>query len=384
MPAITQSMVKEATVFLPPLVFRHLSDDEGGEDPFLQKFPIGYRDSWLISWDRMGNPYGMTQQGALDAPPVLVSMPGIEVNEIEPGVYREYTRLDESELTKGRELGTLGDPVKVGSRLTYVMNYFAERLGNRIFKIYTDIGTTGAFNNTDSQGNQHSYQLPNYQSLSMSAWAVSPTTATPIDDLRTAQTTLNKGTSSRFGQKSEILMADEAINTLLATTQIRNSFRSQYGASFLAPFDNAQKTGVQPPLNGDRSLNALFFGMGLPKIVPWNRGLYTSFADARDKVKANYSKFLSSTQAVWLGYRPNNQQLGQLSFARHTGLMEQGGADYGVIDMQKPQSVSEFGRGVYLRVHYHNEQPHHYKFEIGANIGMEIWYEDAMATLSWS
>ena len=46
--------------------------------------------------------------------------------------------------------------------------------------------------------------------------------------------------------------------------------------------------------------------------------------------------------------------------------------------------ASEFGKGVFVQVKYHNERPNHYKFEIGANICPEVWYEDAMASVNWS
>jgi hypothetical protein len=268
--------------------------------------------------------------------------------------------------------------------------YFGEMLANRMFQIYAQLGTMGQINNTDDQGNQQTYQVEGFQSEVMSAWAGSPTTATPIDDLRAAANALNRGTSSRFGQKSELLMADEGVTTLLATTQIRNAFHSNYGATYLAAFDNAMKSGdAKSQLNGDRSVNALFFGMGLPRIVPWNRGYYAKYADAfspttGQPTKANYVKFLSATQAVWLGYRPNQEQLGQLSFARHIGLESpQNAADYGIVNMKRPDSLSEFGKGVFFQVKYHNEMPHHYECSLGAHICPETWYADSWAGVSW-
>lgn len=384
MPTITQSMFVESAALLPPLLWQHFTDDDGGEDPFVKHFPLGYRNAWVIRWDQKDNPYGLLPQGALDTPPTLMQMPGRKITEVEPGVYRGYTLVKESELTKSVQPGTLADPVIISERLADVNLYFGEMLANRLYKMYADLGTAGVINNTDENGNQHTYNINGYSKNSVSAWTSDPLNATPIDDLRAIASALNRGTSTRFGQRSKLLMADEGVTALLATKQIRDSFKSNYGATYLAPFDNAMKTGDTPALNGDRGINKLFFGMGLPEIVPWNRGYYANFADARDKTKANFTKFLTGTQAVWLGYRPNNQQSGQISFARHAGLEEQGGADYGIVNVKKPGSMSEFGKGVYVRVHYQNEQPHQYKFEIGCNVCPEVWYEDAMAAVSWS
>ena len=384
MPTFTQSEFVESSALLPPLLWQHFTDDDGKEDPFIRQLPLGYRDAWLIRWDQKDNPYGLLPQGALDVPPTLMQMPGRKIFEVEPGVYRGHTQILESELTKSVEPGTLADAVNVENRLADVWLYFGDMLANRVYKIYADLGVNGQIVNIDAQGNRHTYQIQNYSKLNVSGWLSDPLNATPIDDLRAGAQTLGRGTSTRYGQKSQLLMADEGVSALLATAQVRNAFRSNYGASFMAPFDHAQKTGPQPPLSGDKSLNNLFFGMGLPEIVPWNRGYYANFADARDKTRANFTKLLTSTQAVWLGYRPQGAQVGQLSFARHAGLLETGGADYGIVNVQRPGSLTEFGQGVYVRVHYHNEQPHHYRFEIGCNICPEVWYEDAMAAVLWS
>ena len=385
MPTLTQSLVRNSSVVLPLLLWRQMADDDGGEDPLMKKFPLGYRDAWKISWEQDNNPWGMTAQGALDAPPVFTSIPGSRVFEATPGVYREYTKIGETELTVAREQGTLGDPISVKGRLAKAYMYFAERLANRLFKIYADLGVYGRINNTDDQGNQHVYQIQDYPSLSVSAWLSSPQTATPIDDLRTAQTTLHKGTSSRFGPKSQLLLTDEALNAFLATKQVRDTFRANYGANYLAPYANEQATGVRPPINGDRSVNELLTGMGLPKLVPWNRGYYPDAASAESNTKASFTKFLPTTAAIWLGYRPDNAQLGQLSFARHTGLQSASeAAEFGVVPLQKPGSLSEFGKGVFVQVKYQNEQPHHYKMEIGFNVCPEVWYNDAMASINWS
>lgn len=385
MPTLTQNMVAESAALLPEFLYAHLRDDEGGTDPFVEKFPLADRDVWKVTWDQRESPYGILPQGTLDSPPVLMTMPGVRVYEVEPGVYRGYTLLTESELTKSREPGTLADPLNIPERLSTVMMYFGEMLANRVFKTFADLGVNGYFNNQSADGVQHTYKINGYQRISMSAWAGSPTTATPIDDLRVAASTLNRGTSSRFGAKSQLLMTDEAITTLLATTQIRSTFKSPYGATILAPFDIANATGRQPDTGaGAQSMNKLFMGMGLPEIVPWNRGYYPLLSDVQNRTKTNFSKFLGSTSAVWLGYRPNKQPLGQFTFARHLGNTMGAKADYNVESVKSPGSVTEFGKNIYVAAHVQNEQPHGYKFEMGCNYTPEVWYEDAMAAIYWS
>lgn len=388
MPTLTQNMVIEAAALLPTLVWSGMTDD-GKEDPFMKKFPLADRDTWLIKVDQKGSPYGLMPQGTLGGPPTLMTLPGIRVYEYEPGVYRGYTMIMEPELTRSREPGTLADPLVVANRLSDAMLYIGEFITNRIKKCYADLGLYGFFNNQDTQGNQHTYKIAGYNRTGVSAWISSPLTATPIDDLRAVATAANRGTSTRFGQKSTILMSDEGISALLATKQIRDSFRSSYGASFLAPFDNAQKTGVQPPINGDQSLNKLMFGMGLPEITPWNEGYYPALSDVQTTtgvdVKANFVKFLPATALVWLGDRPQNQQFGQFTFCRHAGLLENGSAaDYDSVAIKQPESVKGWGKNIYINVHYHNEQPHSYKIEWGINCTPEVWYQDCMLSVYWS
>lgn len=385
MPTLTQNMVADAAALMPKLMWASTVDDDGKEDPFFENLPLSYSDSWVQRWDQYGAPYGLLPQSTLDSAPVLMQMPGLRVFEVEPGVYRAYTEITESMLTKQREPGTLADPIKASTELSRVMLYLSDFVINRFRKAYADLGVNGQINNTNLEGVQQTYQIQNYQKFTVSAWLSSPTTATPIDDLRSIQTTANRGTSSRFGMKSKIMMVDEGVNALLATSQIRNTFRSEYGASFLAPFDNNQLSGVQPPLNGDRSLNKLFVGMGLPEIVPWNHGYYSTFADAQNYVKANFVKFIPNTSAVWMGIRPNGQKLGKMSVARHAGLMEKGSAaDFDVVSFDNPLKGEEYAKGLYIKVHYKNKQPNGYEFEIGVNFTPIVWYDDAMVSVNWT
>ena len=385
MPGLTQNMVAEAAALMPKLMWAGQMDDDGKKDPFFEKIPLGHSDAWVIRWDQMGAPYGLLPQSTLDSAPVLMEIPGVRVFETEPGVYRGYTQIRESLLTKGREYGTLADPLIAGTELTRVMLYFKDFLLNRFRKAYADLAINGQINNTNIEGVQHSYQIQSFQKFNVSAWLSNPAGATPIDDLRAIQTTANRGTSSRFGQKSCIVMVDEGINALLATAQIRNSFRSEYGASYMAPFDNNNLSGAQPPLNGDRSMNKLFFGMGLAEIVPWNHGYYANFNDALNYNKANFVKFLPNTSAAWLGYRPDNQQIGELTTARHAGLEAVGDKeDFDVVKVKDESAGAEWMDGVYIKVHYRNRQPTGYDFEIGVNFTPQIWYDDCMLSVTWS
>jgi hypothetical protein len=382
-------MVAESAALLPKLLPAGMMLDEKTEtkDPFVERFPLAKRDEWIIRWDQMGAPYGLMGQSVLDAAPRLYVAPGMRVFEVEPGVYREFTKINESYLTKGREPGTLAKPVNPKEEAARVTLYAMDRIIRRIWKIYADLGVLGQINNTNTAGVQQTYQIAGYQKFPVSNWISSPATATPIDDLRAIANTAQRGTDTKFAQDSAILMADELVTALMATAQVRNAFRSEYGASYLAPFDNANVTGVQPPLNGNRSLNALFFGMGLPKIVPWNRGYYSTFADAKNYNKANFNKFLQSaaqslgyTNAfVWIGDRPKNQQLGQLTFARHAGLEETSGvADFDCIKPKTDGKAEDWAKNLYLKLHYRNRQPNGYDLEYGMNTTPEVWYDDAM------
>ena len=391
MPTITANMVAESAALLPKLLPAGMAmDEDGNDDLFFKHFPLAHREEWIIRWDQMGAPYGLMGQSALDAAPKLFVAPGIRVFEVEPGVYREYTQIKETYLTKGREPGTLAKPVNPKEEAARVTLYAMDRIIKRIWKAYADLGIQGLINNTNVEGIQHTYNIQGYQKFTVSNWISNPATATPIDDLRAVANQAQRGTDSRFGQKSEIGMTDELITALLATAQVRNSFRSAYGASFLAPFDNNNASGAQPPLNGDQSLNKLFFGMGLPKIVPWNRGYYLNYADAQNYNKANFQKFLQSAAvaagatngAVWMGYRPNSAQSGQMTFARHAGLEETGGpADYDCIKPKIDKPSEMWAKGLYLKLHYRNRQPNGYDLEYGCNFTPEVWYDDSMLSI---
>src|SRR5438046_2228521 len=79
--------------------------------PIFDIFPIRSVDSHLLRWEQKDNYLGLQQIRGLNGDPARVSRVGGKVYQMEPGVYGEFLRIDEQELTTRRQWGSYNAPI---------------------------------------------------------------------------------------------------------------------------------------------------------------------------------------------------------------------------------------------------------------------------------
>src|SRR5262245_34438883 len=81
--------------------------------PVFEIMPIASVDSHILMWEQEDNYVGLKQIGGLNGQPSRVKKTGAKRFMMQPGVYGEFTTIDEMELTERRQWGTFGQPISI-------------------------------------------------------------------------------------------------------------------------------------------------------------------------------------------------------------------------------------------------------------------------------
>ncbi len=366
MDSFTLAQNYDIDLILPDLMSEEMTGDQE-PDPLLEQMPLEYEDVDLIKYDQYENGYGLLSLRGLGGEPEVVPIPGFREYVIAPGYYGERAILNETEMTKNREAGTPNLPADLGKRLGIMTQYQADKAVNRIRQTLADLLRTGRFVNKDSAGKvTHADQIEGFRTFSPAiGWAANPSTAVPVDDMLSWQNTLQLGTSSRFGEDAVQLCQQSVLNDLFATTQIRNVFKNNYGATPLG-------------LNG---LNGILTGFGLPKIVAYNAGYYPTLNDSINRT--NFTRILPVKSMIWLGTRPKGQKIGRFKLTRNVPQAILQDADF-TPKMSRAVADYQWAEGLGVSLYLHSRLPYHYELDVWFNGGPVPHYGSAAAGISYT
>lgn len=382
MPGLSQNLEAITTYLMPSLMWNDFTD---GEDELLKRIAPTYTPYDKVQYDQYDNPWGITEYRGLGAEPAAIPMSQWKKITIAPGYWGEKTTLEENLITRGREPGSLADPISVGDIMGNFTLQLKTRLVSLIRKAVADTVRTGIFTNTGRNGTKFAYQINNYSSqMKAPAWA--NTSANFITDMLNYKAGFQKGSSSKFGRKSVLLMNSLSIVDIWKQTVIQATYKSDYGASFVGLDGASMSEGINQFLSGKNEARQ---GWDLPPIVIYDYGYYNSLEAAKTRDKTNFNYIIPYQSALWIGERPSSQVVGQFQLTRHAGLVEEGdAAKYpNADDLEEGEMLSGLDalkNGLYVRVHYHNAQPHGYMEEVGFNGSPVIGYPDAVAAINWT
>jgi len=232
---------------------------DGASDPIHSIFPDDSRDDSLLIWEQMDNYVGLQQARGMNGQPGKVNKVGIKQYMMQPGVYGEYLPIDETELTRRRQIGTFGAAIDISDLVLMASNQLLQRQVNRKRKMGWDLLTQGYFTNTSPNGaiiHSDSYTQRIYTSIV--PWTTAAT-ATPLQDLRNVKL-LKRGYSIRLDASTPAYANQTTINAGLAN---------------LNPADlyGKRDPGLST-INTLTGLNTLFTGEGLPNLIPFDDGYY--------------------------------------------------------------------------------------------------------------
>lgn len=259
-----------------------------------QLMPLRDVDSHVLAWEQLDNYTGLQQVRGLDGHPPRVKRLGGKRFIMEPGVYGEFTTIDELELTTRRQYGTWGAPINIDDLVMGAQDHLLGRRLDRIEFIVWTLIVTGTFSVAGPSGaviHTDAYTTQTYTAAV--TWATAAT-ATPLANLRDVQL-LSRGRSVDFGAGAMAIMNRTTFNSLAANTNA-NDLAGRF-------------TVLQNTVRSPNSINMILTGEGLPNIVVYDEG-YIDEA-------GTFQLFVPNNRVVMVGRRLSGAPIGEYRMTRN-------------------------------------------------------------------
>lgn len=258
------------------------------DDPILKEFPAVEVRSNRIRWEQKDNFKGLQQLRGLNGAPNYVQRVGANEYDMAPGVYGEFTTIDEKELTERRQWGTFGDPIGIDDLVADAQMYLLQRRLDRRRQISWALVTTGTFSIPHPRGgvmHTDSYNIQTYTAaVPWSTYA----TATPFADIRAAALKY-RGKSVDFGKGAKLYMNRTTLNRLL----LNQNAADAYGRRLPSGATINQLSDAQSILTAN----------DLPEIVAYDGGYINE--------SGVFTLFIPDGYAILIGRRTNGASLGE-------------------------------------------------------------------------
>lgn len=261
--------------------------------PVLKIMPIREVDDHLLVWEQKDNYRGLQQVRGLDGAPTRVKKVGAKRYSMEPGVYGEFTDINETELTRRRKLGSFGEAINISDLVMECQDLLLQRRLDRVEWIIWTLLTTGTFSVASGAGVLHTDTF-SIQTFTATVPYSTAATATPLADFRAVKL-LGRGKSTNFGRKAQAWMNQSVFNELISNGNAADLYgRRQGGLATINNVDDANK---------------LFMGDDLPEIVIYDEGY--------EDDSGTFQLFIPNDKIVVVGARPAGAPLGEYRMTRN-------------------------------------------------------------------
>lgn len=262
------------------------------DDPIFDIMPIVNVNAFDLLWDIPANVTGLTNLRGLNGQPGNVAALGGNRFRVTPGVYGEFSTIDEEEMTRRAELGTFNIPVDVTDLVRDRQDQLIQRRIDRIRYIGWLLIASGTFSVLNNNGIQHTdtFDLQDYNA---STWAT-VATATPLADFRGAKL-LQRGKGVSFGAQAKAYMNQSTFNSMTANTNAADLY-------------GKRTAGLAIP-QGVNEINAVLMNEDLPQIVIYDEGYLDS--------SGTFQLFLATGKVVIVGKRPGGQKITDFAMTRN-------------------------------------------------------------------
>lgn len=274
------------------------------DDDIFKMFPITEVNSWRLKWRQRDNFQGLQQVRGLGGAFKVVENTGMTEYDFEPGVYGEFSLIEENELTEHSAVDSLEEfiPINdiVGDRQSQLL---VRRLDRIRFILWTLLGT-GVYSVADRTGAvKHVGTFPFQTASAAVAWSTAAT-STPYADLA-AIPLKARGQSVSFG-RGKAYMNRKQFNRLAFNTNAADIFgrRTAVGATFNSQGDVNKL--FADTYDGDREI---------PEIVIYDRGYISDGTDGN--TKGTFIPFIPDGVVIIVGDRANGAALGEYRLTRN-------------------------------------------------------------------
>ena len=259
-----------------------------------QYMPIRTRDASLIMWEQGDNYKGLQQIRGINGEPPKVQPTGVSQFQMQPGVYGEFTEINELELTNRRQYGTFGQPIDLSDLVMERQDLLLQRRYDRIEYIGWTLLTTGTFSVAHANGaTVHTDTFPLQTYSAGTGWAT-VATSTPLADLRAVQL-LGRGKGVNLGAGSTAIMNRVTANALLGNTNTADL--------------GGKRTGGFGTFNSLQQMNELFTMDDLPNIIIYDEGYLND--------SGTFVPYIADNKVVVIGRRPAGQTIAEYQMVRN-------------------------------------------------------------------
>lgn len=261
--------------------------------PIFSILPIETADSHLLMWEQEDNYVGLQQIRGLGGQPPRVKKTGAKRYLMQPGIYGEFSALDELELTERRQYGTFGSGVSIDDLVMREQDRLLGRRLDRIEYIGWTLLVTGTFSVSGPDGQVLHTDTFALQTHSGSDWSTAAT-STPLADFRAIQL-LSRGHSVNFGPAARAIMNRVTFNRLVANTNA-------------ADLGGKKGVGLQS-IQAVGDINRVLTDEGLPTIEIFDGGYLN---DA-----GTFVPFIADDKVVVVGQRTDGGRIGEYRMTRN-------------------------------------------------------------------
>lgn len=265
------------------------------DDPIFSILPLDEVDDDLLIWEQMDNYTGLQQIRGLNGEPSRVKQVGAKSYMMRPGVYGEFIRVDEEQLTRRRQLGTFGTPINIDDLVMRAQDQLLNRRIDAIRYIGWTLLTTGTFSIANPNGGlpMHTDTFPLQTFDAATSWATTAT-ATPLADLRAMQL-LSRGRGVDFGPRATLYVNRVTANYLLSNTNANDI--------------GGKRTSGLANIMSLADVNALLTGESLPNIAIYDEG----YVDE----SGTFVPFIADLTGVLVGRRTSGASIGNYRMTRN-------------------------------------------------------------------
>jgi hypothetical protein len=259
--------------------------------------PLRPVNAHYVEWEQKDNYKGLQQLRGLDGSPSLVKRVGSSRYIYEPGVFGEFVKIDEAELTK--RAGPLtadqlaGIPIDVSDLVLDGQDQLIVRELDRIEQIIWTLLIAGTITVSQANGLLAVVAAFTIQTSSGTDWS-NASAGTPIADFRAAAL-LGAGKGVTFGSQAKAYMSRPTANYMLNNTNANDvgGKRIENGANMLDL----------------RQINAVLAANDLPQIEIYDEG-YINDSNV-------FTRFLTLRKVVIVGARADGSRVGEYRLTRN-------------------------------------------------------------------
>ncbi len=259
--------------------------------------PMRDSDRAFVEWDQRDSFTGLQQIRGLGGEPVRVQKLGAKRYRMQPGIYGEFERFDETELTEYRVPGSFDRPIDLRDMVMGSQMRLLERRLDRIEQVgWASLQGQIAVAQMLPGGASTIMYADTFSVQAFTAtvpWGTFAS-ATPLADFRNTKL-LARGHSVVFDDTARAYTNQSTINKMLSNTNNADLY-------------GRRVTGLATA-NSLEGVNSLFLADGLPRIIAYDQ-TYLDDTGA-------YQLFIPDNTVIIVGRRPGNVPVAEYLFTRN-------------------------------------------------------------------